>query len=132
MCNAISVCIRKKGFNRFIMKLLSIITIGMIMICGSAVAGSIRLEVTRGETFSDDEMASMCNEALMHGNLMKISGEVWQSGNGNLEFISFHQGRVFNFFGYSKDLHCSVTINGAGAIEPKGSGLRRLREEMLK
>ena len=103
------------------MKFVPISLIANILLFNLANAASVDLEVVHDRTYLEDEMASMCNEALMHGNLMKIKGDVWDSGNGNLEFISFHKGRVFNFFGYSHDLLCSVTINGAGVIQKQES-----------
>ena len=69
------------------------------------------LKVEDGDDFYDGEEKQMCIDALMHGNLLKISGNSWTEYDEGTEFVSFYDGRVFNYFGHQHQLICNVNYH---------------------
>ena len=87
----------------------------MLMMPNLAVSNIAWLKVQGNNDVEDKELAKICLEALMNGNLLKISGDNWNNG-GNIEFVSFYEGAVFHYIGYSGDIVCNIENNGAGEL----------------
>ena len=83
-------------------------------------ANIANLMVQRDENYREGEEGQMCADALMHGNLLKISGESWDEYGYSIEFVSFYEGRVYNYFGFSGDLICNINNHGGGGLFAKG------------
>ena len=101
------------------MKLLKFLMF-ILMFSQPASANIANFWVDKDPDFEDGEEGQMCADALMHGNLLKISGDSWDDYNGNIEFVSFYEGRVYTYFGYSGDLTCNISNHGGGRLYVKG------------
>ena len=101
-------------------KFLLVHVLTILMIPNLAVANIAWLSVRGNNDVEDKELATVCLEALMNGNLLKISGDSWSDYNGNIEFVSFYDGAVFHYFGYSGHVVCNIENHGAGELLGKG------------